>query len=84
MASRKTARKAKQTQRFGVDVEEGQEVNPPVTGTSTTTLKKGKTKAVIKKQAKRQRYSEEATSYDDSASDTDSSSFPKDLRIKNS
>ena len=73
MAARKTARKAKQTQRFGVDVEEGQEVNAPVTGASTTTLKKGKTKAVINKPVKRQRYSEEATSYDDSTSDTDSS-----------
>ena len=73
MAPRKTARNAKQTQRYGVDIEEGQEVNPPVTGTSTTTLKKGKSKVVKKKQVKRQRYSEEATSYDDSASDTDSS-----------
>ena len=55
MAARKTARKAKQTQRFGVDVEEGQKVNATVTGAFTTTLKKGKTKALITKPAKRQR-----------------------------
>ena len=73
MAARRTARKAKQTERFGVDVEEGQDVNAPVTGASTTALKKGKTKALINKPAKRQRYSEEAESYDDSTSDTDDS-----------
>ena len=69
---RRTARKAKQTQRLGVDVEEGQDVNAPVTGASTTALKKGKGKALKNKPAKRQKYSEEAESYDDSTSDTDS------------
>ena len=81
--ARRTARKAQQTQRLGVDVEEGHDVNAPVTGASATALKKSKGKALKNKPVKRPKYSEEAESYDDSDSYTTSDTDDSTLSMEN-